>query len=119
MDSGFITNETEVPMSYLTAQQHALVAIGAALASNCIPCIKYHVKKGLRAGLAAGLIAEAIGVAETVRRVPAGNVRHAAAATLGRDAARSVGKTGCGGRHDVSDSKGAGGAPCCGREAES
>ena len=31
-------------MSHLNAQQRELVAIGASLASSCIPCIKFHVR---------------------------------------------------------------------------
>lgn len=72
-------------MSHLTLRQRELAAIGASLASNCIPCIKYHVRKAREAGLTREEIAEAIEVADVVRKVPAGKVLEAARASLGRE----------------------------------
>lgn len=105
-------------MSYLTEQQHALVAVGAALASNCIPCIKFHIRKGLLAGLSSDVIAEAIEVAEKVRQVPADNVRTAATAALDRRRAGSGdagAQTACGGAENASKSTHTAGSPCCGQ----
>ena len=104
-------------MSQLTAQQRELVAIGASLASNCIPCIKFHVRQGREAGLTDEMIEEAIDLADAVRRVPARMVRDAAAAALGRDRARAPNageKPACGGVNDSPESVGMAGSPCCG-----
>ena len=107
-------------MPHLTLQQRELAAIGASLASNCIPCIKYHVGKSRDAGLTDEEIAEAIEVAETVRQVPAGRVREAARAALGHQAQRShtdvEAKPHCGGPGNISESSNAVQSDCCGRE---
>jgi AhpD family alkylhydroperoxidase len=106
-------------MSYLTAQQRALVAIGASLASNCIPCIKFHVKNGLQADLSRDAIAEAIEVAEAVRQVPARNVREAATAALDHNRARPTGVRGesaCSATDDASVSNGTMRSSCCGQK---
>ena len=107
-------------MSHLTLQQRELAAIGASLASNCIPCIKYHVRKGREAGLTDEEIAEAIETANTVRQVPARKVQEAARAALGHESARAANtekKTTCGGAAEVSKSPKALDSPCCGPEA--
>ena len=104
-------------MSHLTLQQRELAAIGASLASNCIPCIKYHVQKGREAGLTDEEIAEAIEVADTVRQVPARKVREAARAALGHESSRTTNteeKPTCGGAAEVSESPRAMDSPCCG-----
>jgi len=104
-------------MSHLTLQQRELSAIGASLASNCIPCIKYHVQKGREAGLTDEQIEEAIEVADAVRQVPFRKVREAARAALGHDSPRAAaagGQPACGGAPDVSRSQGAVSSPCCG-----
>ena len=35
----------------LESRERELVALGAALASNCIPCIKFHIHEGRKVGL--------------------------------------------------------------------
>ena len=47
----------------LTVQQKELVAIGIAVAKQCEPCIKLHVKKCLDTGATREEILEAAGVA--------------------------------------------------------
>ena len=104
-------------MSHLTLKQRELAAIGASLASNCIPCIKYHIRKGRETGLTDEEIAEAIEVADTVRQVPARKVRETARAALGHEsprAANAEGKPACGGARDASESSRVTDSPCCG-----
>ena len=103
-------------MSHLTVQQSELAAIGASLASNCIPCIKYHVRKGREAGLTDEEIAEAIEVADAVRKVPARKVREAARASLGGESPRGPAAEGsaCRSAPAAPDSSGTGESPCCG-----
>lgn len=61
-------------MSQLGARDRELISLGAALASNCVPCIEYHIPQARKAGLDEAEIAEAIAIADKVRQVPAGKV---------------------------------------------
>jgi len=58
-------------MSHLTPREQELVSLGAAMGSNCIPCIQHHIPASRKAGLTDAQISEAIGLAETLRQVPA------------------------------------------------
>lgn len=69
-------------MTALTAAERELAALGAALASNCIPCVTYHIGAARNAGLSDAQIAEALAVAERVRQVPADAVLEAASRAL-------------------------------------
>jgi len=60
-----------LPMSELSFRDRELVALGAALASNCEPCVEYHVAEALKAGLTANEINAAITLADKIRQVPA------------------------------------------------
>jgi len=61
-------------MSELSFRDRELVALGAALASNCEPCVEYHVAEAQKAGLTGGEIAAAIALADKIRQVPARKV---------------------------------------------
>ncbi len=65
-------------MEQLTARDRELVALGAAMGSNCVPCIEYHIPQARSAGLTDSQIGEAVRVADTVRQVPAAKVLKAA-----------------------------------------
>lgn len=69
-------------MDHLTPRERELVALGAAMGSNCVPCIEHHVPEARKAGLADAQIAEAIRLADAVRQVPARKVLDAALAQL-------------------------------------
>ena len=58
----------------LSARDRELVALGAAMASNCVPCIEYHIPKAREAGLSDSEILEAIRLSDRVRQVPARKV---------------------------------------------
>jgi AhpD family alkylhydroperoxidase len=45
-----------------------LIAIGASIAANCIPCLEYHVNKAKENGADDQEIAEAIAVAKMLRK---------------------------------------------------
>jgi 4-carboxymuconolactone decarboxylase len=70
-----VTNE-------LNTSQQELVALGAAIASNCVPCIEYHIPEARKAGLSDTQIREAVKIADKVRRVPARSVMRTALARL-------------------------------------
>lgn len=69
-------------MNTLNPREHELVALGAALASNCVPCIEFHIQEARKAGLNDAEIAEAIELADKIKRVPAKKVLDAASQTL-------------------------------------
>jgi AhpD family alkylhydroperoxidase len=68
----------EEAMNALNPRERELVALGAAMGSNCVPCIEYHIPQARKAGLNDSQIAEAISLADTVRQVPARKVLTAA-----------------------------------------
>jgi 4-carboxymuconolactone decarboxylase len=71
-------------MKALNMKEQELVAIGAAIASNCIPCIKYHIPQAKAAGLTDAQILAAVDLAEKVRSVPAKKVLLSALSTVER-----------------------------------
>ena len=76
-------------MPTLSYRERELVALGAALAANCIPCVDYHVPQARKAGLSDAEIAEAIALADKIKRVPADKVLAAATTALGGTVADS------------------------------
>ena len=71
-------------MDRLTHAERELVALGAALGSNCVPCVEYHVPQARLAGLGDRQIEEAIHLADKIRQVPARKVLNAALGMLSR-----------------------------------
>lgn len=69
-------------MNQLNPRERELVTLGAALASNCIPCIDRHIPLARKLGLTDFQIREAIELADQVRQVPAKNVLAEAARVL-------------------------------------
>jgi len=58
-------------MSELSFRDRELVALGAALAANCVPCVNHHVPKAREAGLTDVELAEVLALADRIRQVPA------------------------------------------------
>ena len=75
-------NEKKNNMEELSLRDRELVAIGAAIASNCVPCIEYHIPQARKAGLSDPQISEAVALADKVRRVPAEKVLQTACALM-------------------------------------
>ena len=69
-------------MNKLNNREQSLVALGAALAANCIPCIEFHIPEARKSGLTSGEIKEAVQIADKVRRVPAKMVIQTAMARI-------------------------------------
>lgn len=78
---------TGTATSRLAPSERELVALGAAMGSNCVPCIEYHVPKSRKAGLTDAQIREAIRLADEVRKVPAHKVLDTALQLLSDDVA--------------------------------
>ena len=86
-------------MSDLPTRDAELVALGAALGSNCVPCIEHHIPKARQAGLSDPEIHAAIQRADKVRQVPARKVLEAALNLLpqsARDRAAPAASADCG-----------------------
>lgn len=58
-------------MSDLSPRERELVALGAAMGSNCVPCIEFHIPESRKAGLSDAEIHAAILHADKIRQVPA------------------------------------------------
>ncbi|MFZ2266603.1 MAG: carboxymuconolactone decarboxylase family protein [Azonexus sp.] len=69
-------------MSQLSPREIELIAIGAAIGSNCIPCVEYHIAAGRQLGISDDDIRAAIALADKVRRAPARKVLEAAKAAI-------------------------------------
>jgi AhpD family alkylhydroperoxidase len=59
-----------------------LVAIGAAIASNCEPCFKFHYDKAHKLGVADADMRRAVDLAQRVKETPASAVLDLAYRTL-------------------------------------
>jgi AhpD family alkylhydroperoxidase len=94
-------------MRELNNREHELVALGAAIASNCVPCIEYHIPEARKAGVSDIQIKEAVQIADQVRRVPARTVLETALARIEGSPNRSAGtaRAGCGCVEPRQDSK--------------
>jgi 4-carboxymuconolactone decarboxylase len=100
-------------MSDLTSRERELVALGAALGSNCIPCIEYHIPQARKAGLSDAEIHAAIEQADKVRQVPARKVLETAVKLLSPGAgqpsdASPADGCGCGSAGTAAQTAGAG-----------
>lgn len=89
-------------MEHLTRRDRELVALGAALGSNCVPCMEAHIPAARRAGLSDAEIREAIRQADELRQVPAAKVLTSALALLDKEP------------EPKPDSTAAAASPCCG-----
>lgn len=78
-------------MSDLTARERELVALGAAMGSNCVPCVEYHIPESRKAGLTDAEIHAAIQHADGIRQVPARNALQTALNLLSSAAGHAEG----------------------------
>lgn len=73
-------------MNELTTRDLELVALGAALGSNCASCVDHHVGAARKAGLSDAQIRAAITAADRIRQVPARKALEAAEMALAQAA---------------------------------
>jgi 4-carboxymuconolactone decarboxylase len=62
----------------LTLKEQELVAIGASIGGNCIPCLEWHYNKCVELGFTQQQLAKAIAVAKKVKEVPNQKIYEAA-----------------------------------------
>lgn len=65
-------------MTSLSKREKELVSLGAAVGSNCVPCVVFHVKAAKGCGITNAELTETIELAEKVKKVPASMVLNAA-----------------------------------------
>jgi AhpD family alkylhydroperoxidase len=65
-------------MTILSKRDSELVALGAAVGSNCVPCIVFHIQEARDCGLADDEIREAVDSAHKLKQTPATLVLNAA-----------------------------------------
>lgn len=65
-------------MTTLSNRDLELVALGAAMGSNCVPCVEYHISAARQAGLTDPEIQATIEHADKIRQVPARKTLQAA-----------------------------------------
>ncbi len=58
----------------LDAKTRELIAVGASIAGNCMPCLRYHFAEALKAGCSLDEIAEAIELAKRVKERPIADI---------------------------------------------
>lgn len=61
-------------MEKLESGERELVALGAALGSNCVPCTEHHIAEARKIGFSPRQLEEAVLIADDVRRTPARKV---------------------------------------------
>jgi len=76
------TCESTAP-SVFTGQVAELVAIGAAIASNCEPCFKYHYDRARKLGVSDLDMRHAVDLAQRVKDTPASAMLNVAERYLG------------------------------------
>jgi len=80
-----------------------LIAIGASVTANCVPCLRFHLQQARKAGATPDEIQKAVGVGRMVRKGAAGKWDEEADSLLGSGAAagsmdqKDQAEKGCGG----------------------
>ena len=64
-------NACAAPVTGFSPVAAEYVALGAAIGSNCEPCLKYHVAEALKVGISHADIAKAVAMAAKVKETPA------------------------------------------------
>ena len=59
-----------------------LIAVGAAVTANCVPCLRYHFEQAWKAGVGEAEIRTAINIGRMVRKGAAGKWDEEATALL-------------------------------------
>lgn len=73
-------------MSELNGRERALIGLGAALGSNCVPCAEHHIRLARAAGVDDEALRAAVSLADSVRQVPARKVLQATTEALAQPA---------------------------------
>lgn len=69
--------------SYLTPEEEELIAVAAAVAATCDPCLKHHYGKAMELGISPDRIKAAAAIARGVRSTPEKHIDELAEKLLG------------------------------------
>ncbi len=58
----------------LDSKTRELIALGASIAGNCMPCLRYHFAEAVKAGCSLDEIAEAAELAKRVKERPISDI---------------------------------------------
>jgi AhpD family alkylhydroperoxidase len=86
--------KSTTPASIFSPGVAELVAIGAAIGSNCEPCFKYHYNLARKLGVSKEDIAKAVEMADFVKRAPAQSILELADKMLGTTLAEGTSDSG-------------------------
>lgn len=105
----------EVPATLYTDAVAELVAIGAAIASNCEPCFRFHYDKARKLGVSKEDMGRAVATAKMVKDAPARSVLQLAEKYLAGKIEHQEAPKACCPPKDAAPAAQAGGAPkkCC------
>ncbi len=70
-----------------------LIAVGASVAANCIPCVQYHAAQAKKHGVSEDDLVQAIRIAKGVRRGAGGKMDETLAALTAQSTLAPVEKT--------------------------
>jgi AhpD family alkylhydroperoxidase len=59
---------------YLAEKIRELIAVGASIAGNCMPCLRYHFAEAIKQGCTVGEIEEAVELAKRVKDRPIADI---------------------------------------------
>jgi AhpD family alkylhydroperoxidase len=76
--------------SLIEARTRELIAIGASIGSNCLPCLRYHFAEAVKAGCTLEEISETIALSKMVKERPINEIYHLAEELLRRKGNDSV-----------------------------
>jgi len=102
----------ETVPSFFTPAVAELIAIGAAVAANCEPCLRYHVNEAEKLGVSPDDMAAAVDLAQRVKDAPHQSILRLATRLIPVAQPEAAGCCGGGGGED------SGGGCCGGNEAE-
>jgi AhpD family alkylhydroperoxidase len=64
----------EEPITLCTPAVEELIGTSAAIAANCMPCLRYHVRTAESLGVSKADLARAVAIGSAVKQVPAKEV---------------------------------------------
>jgi AhpD family alkylhydroperoxidase len=88
-------SKCEEPAGLCSPAVEELVAIGAAVAGNCIPCVKFHIAKARTLGVGDEDMARAVAIGVAVKQVPAKEILDVADVLLRGRIGQAVEKQTC------------------------
>lgn len=72
-------------LSQLDAKTSELIAIGASIGGNCMPCLRYHFAEALKLGCTIQQIEEAVNIGRMVKERPINDIYKLAEDLISRE----------------------------------